>query len=205
MSGHVVMKLPVTSCPLLQPFLSYCISQLSKNMEIVLLINYLTWRGVFVIDDTFPIKKHKRALTLLGLCRAFFRCGELGNFLWGDWAFASRSQPQTHDSFLVMTFLSKSGSWVVVCIRSLATAARCSFCSGSRSRGMDFAVTHFMPRSCVKISDTNLSSFWRPQISFQVSHRQSLIFVDGSPYTFDTLRFLLVAGLTEHGSLPTGS
>ena len=91
MSGHVVMKLPVTSCPLLQPFLSYCISQLSKNMEIVLLINYLTWRGVFVIDDTFPIKKHKRALTLLGLCHAFFRCGELGDFLWGDWAFASRS------------------------------------------------------------------------------------------------------------------
>ena len=37
---------------------------------------------------------------------------------------------------------------------SLATAARCSFCSRSRSYRTDFATTRFMPRSCVKVSDT---------------------------------------------------
>ena len=53
----VVMKLPVTSCPWLQPFSSYSISQPMKNIEVVLLINYFAWRGVLVMDNTFPIKK----------------------------------------------------------------------------------------------------------------------------------------------------
>ena len=36
MSGHVtVMKLPISSCPQLGQFLSYCISQLTKNIEVV--------------------------------------------------------------------------------------------------------------------------------------------------------------------------
>ena len=52
-----------------------------------------------------------------------------------------------------MTFLRKSGSLVVVWIKSLVTAAQCSFCSGSRSHVMNFATTCFMPRSCIKMSD----------------------------------------------------
>ena len=39
-------------------------------------------------------------------------------------------------------------------MKSLAIVAQCSFCSGSRSRGTNFATTHFMPRSCVKLLDT---------------------------------------------------
>ena len=41
MSRHVVlMKLPITSCPQLWLFLSYCISQPMKNIKVVLLINW---------------------------------------------------------------------------------------------------------------------------------------------------------------------
>ena len=53
-----------------------------------------------------------------------------------------------------MTFLRKSGSLIAVWIKSLATAARYSFWSGSRGHGTNFAMTCFMPRSCVKILDT---------------------------------------------------
>ena len=53
-----------------------------------------------------------------------------------------------------MTFLRKSGSLVEVSIKSLATAARCSFCSGSRSLWTNFTTTHFILRSWIKISDT---------------------------------------------------
>ena len=47
-----------------------------------------------------------------------------------------------------MTFLRKSGSLVVVWIKSSATAARCSFCSGGRSCERVLSLC-FMPRSCV--------------------------------------------------------
>ena len=73
--------------------------------------------------------------------------------------------------------LRKSGSLFVVWMRSLAIAAPCSSCSGSRSHGTNFATTHFMPKPCVN-----------PQISFSFSHCQSPMFVDCSPYMFNTLR-----------------
>ena len=58
-----------------------------------------------------------------------------------------------------MTFLRKSGSLVAVWIKSLAIiSAWCYFCSGSRSHGMNFVTTYFMPTSCVKISDSDLES-----------------------------------------------
>ena len=53
-----------------------------------------------------------------------------------------------------MTFLRRSGSLVAVWIKSLATATQYSFCSGRRSHRTKFAMAHFMPRSCIKISDT---------------------------------------------------
>ena len=59
-----------------------------------------------------------------------------------------------------MTFLRTSGSLIGVWIKSLATTAWCSFCSGSRRRGMNFAMTHFMPRSCIKILDTVVGILW---------------------------------------------
>ena len=48
---------------------------------------------------------------------------------------------------------------------------------------MNFATTRFMPRSCIKISDTVVFG----QISFWFSHCQSLIFADCSPDTFNVL------------------
>ena len=105
-----------------------------------------------------------------------------------------------------MTFLRKSGSLVEVSIKSLATAARCSFCSGSRSHRMNFATTHFMPDSYDKIS--RHSSFRKPQISFSSSPTvgcQSLL-TRARMVTCSTLSgCLLVAGLPERGSLSTGS
>ena len=85
-----------------------------------------------------------------------------------------------------MTYLRKFGSLGAVWIKSLATTA-CSFCSGSRSYRMNFARTHFMPRSCVK--NLGHSSSWNPQISFYFLHCQSLIFGDCSSYTFNIPRF----------------
>ena len=61
----------------------------------------------------------------------------------------------------------------------------CSFCSGSRSHGTNFATTRFMPRSCVKISDTVVFGIPRSASS---SRCQSLIFVDCSPRMVNILR-----------------
>ena len=36
----------------------YYTSELMKNIEVVFVINCLAWRGVLVMDKTFPIKKH---------------------------------------------------------------------------------------------------------------------------------------------------
>jgi hypothetical protein len=84
----VVMKLPVTTCPQLRPFSSYCIPQLAKDFDVVL----LAWRSVLVLDSTFIIKKKVIiALTLLSLGCTFFRRGDSGDFHWEDWAIVSGS------------------------------------------------------------------------------------------------------------------
>ena len=92
--------------------------------------------------------------------------------------------------------VAKSSSLVAVWIKSLATAAQCSFYSGSRNCGMIFA-TCFMARSCVKISDS--VSFGIPRSAS--SHLSLLI---AAP-THSTFLGVLVAGLPEHGSLTTDS
>ena len=102
-----------------------------------------------------------------------------------------------------MSFLRKSGSLVVVWIKSLATAAWCSFCSGNRSLRKNFATTHCMPRSCVKISDTVVSGTPRSASSSHTVSHQSLLIAACTHSTFPGV--LIVAGLPEHGSLPTGS
>ena len=40
------------------PVSLYCVSQLMKNIEVLLLINFLPWRGIPMMDNTFWIKKH---------------------------------------------------------------------------------------------------------------------------------------------------
>ena len=57
-------------------------------------------------------------------------------------------------SSLVMIFLRKSGSLVVVWIKSLTITAWCSFCPGSRNHRTNFARTYFMTKSYIKILDT---------------------------------------------------
>ena len=102
-----------------------------------------------------------------------------------------------------MTFLRKSGSPVAVWIKSLATASWCSFCSGSRKHRMNFAMTGFMPRSCIKILDAVF--FWIPRSasSFHAPRHRSLLIAACTHSTLSGV--LLVAGLPERGSLSTDS
>ena len=133
-------------------------------------------------------------LILLQLCRPFFGVENQATSIGTTW-------PWFLDSSLVMTFWRKSGSLVAVWIKSLATAARCSFCSGSRSRRTNFATTHFTPRSCVKIS--YMVVFGIPTSapsSYTVGH-WSLLIAAHTCSTFSGV--LLVAGLPERGSLST--
>ena len=102
-----------------------------------------------------------------------------------------------------MTSLRRSVSLVVVWIKSLATAALCSFCCGSKSRGMSFAAMYFMPRSCVKILDTAVLGIPRSTSSSHTVRRWSLWIASHTCSTFSGV--LLVAGLPEHGSLSTDS
>ena len=105
------------------------------------------------------------------------------------------------DSSLVMT-LRKSGSLVAVQIKSLATAIQCSLCSSSRSYRTNIATMHFMPWSCVKISDTVFGIPRSVSSSCTGSH-WSLLIAACIHSTFSGV--LLVAGLPEYGSLSTDS
>ena len=60
---------------------------------------------------------------------------------------------------------------------ALPTAARYSFYSGSRSHGTNFATTRFLPRSCIKISDTVVFGIPRSASSSHTASRQSLLIV----------------------------
>ena len=91
----------------------------------------------------------------------------------------------------------------MVWIKSLATTARCSFCSGSRRCRMNFAMIHFMPRSCVKILNRVVFGIPRPTSSSRPVSGRSLFIATRTHSTFSGV--LLVTGLPEHGSLSTDS
>ena len=142
-------------------------------------------------------------LPLLRPCRTFFGPGEPGDFHWDHGAFLPGShRPQTHGSSPAMTFLRKSSSLLVVWIKSLATAAQWFFCSSSRSYRTNIATMHFMPWSCVKISDTVFGIPRSVSSSCTGSH-WSLLIAACIHSTFSGV--LLVAGLPEYGSLSTDS
>ena len=66
----VVLKLPVTICPQLRPFSSYCIPQPAKNFDAILSNYCLASRSVLMVEDsTFMIKK--KPLTWPWLCSDF--------------------------------------------------------------------------------------------------------------------------------------
>ena len=77
----------------------YCTSESRKNIEVVLLINCLAWRGVLMRDNIFPMRKHSKCgldlaaplLHLLRLCR-------LGDFHWdtGPLFLNHSSRPTIH-------------------------------------------------------------------------------------------------------------
>ena len=161
------------------------------------------------MDNTFSIKNTvTMVIVLMQLCRAFWR-GEPGNFNWDDWAFVSRSQLQIYDSSLVMTFLRKSGSLVVVWMKSLATVAQCSFCSVFcfcfcfvAEATKSVFPWHISYRSCIKISNTAVFGIPRSASSSRTGSRRSLI----AAHTHSTFSsVLLLAGLPEQGSLSTDS
>ena len=89
----VVMMMPVTTCPELLLFSSYCIPQPAKDFDVIVLSYCLAWRSVLMVKNTFMIEKKTVSMTftLLWLCRAFFRHGDSGGFHWEDWAFVSGS------------------------------------------------------------------------------------------------------------------
>ena len=100
-----------------------------------------------------------------------------------------------------MNFLRKFGSLVVVWIKLLATAAQYSFWSSSRSHRTNFATTCFMPRSCIKISDTVVFGIPRSDSS----SRTITDLYDCSPCTLNILRCSACCRLPERGSLSTHS
>ena len=102
-----------------------------------------------------------------------------------------------------MTFLRKSGSLVVVWIKSLATAAQCSFCSGNRSHWTNFATPCFVPKSWVKILAMVVFRIPRSTSSHHTVSGRSLLIAPHTCSSFSGV--LLVADLSEHGSLSTDS
>lgn len=101
------------------------------------------------------------------LCWPFFRCVDLGDFHWLDWAFASRS---------VISFLRKSGALLAVLSKSCTTSVWNSFRCCDRSCGTNFAATCFMPRSSIKVSE--ILSLWSLQIIFQFCHCKFPVCID---------------------------
>ena len=79
--------------------------------------------------------------------------------------------------------------------------AQCSFCFGRSSHGTNFAMAYFMPRSCIKISDTVVFRIPRSASSSHTVSRQSLLIAAPTHSTFSDV--LLVAGLSEFGLLST--
>jgi len=60
-----MMKLPVTTCPQLRPFSSYCIPQSVKDRDVVIISYCLAWRSVLMLDSTFMIKKKSQRCSAL--------------------------------------------------------------------------------------------------------------------------------------------
>ena len=85
-----MMKLPITSCSELQPFSSYCISQPTKNIEVVLLINCLAWRAYLWWITPFQSKNTVNVVIILLRPCLTFGHKESGDLHWDDWAFVSR-------------------------------------------------------------------------------------------------------------------
>ena len=122
---------------------------------------------------------------------------------WRRYKTLCRKDSDASVPFKVMTFLRKSGSLVEVWVKSLVTAAQCSFCSVSRSHGTNFANAHFMLRSCIKISDTVVFGIPRSASSSHAISHRSLLTAAHVCSTFSG--DLLVADLPEHGSFSTDS
>ena len=101
-----------------------------------------------------------------------------------------------------MTFLRKPGSTVVVWIKSLTMATQCSFCPGSRSHRMNFAMTCFMLILCQNLRYIVFGNPKSASHFYTISH-WSLLFAARTCSTFSGI--LLVANLPERGPLSTGS
>ena len=158
-----------------------------------------------MMDNTFPIKK--TLLTWSWSCCDFAALSSGVENQAISIGMTGPSFPdQSHRPMIhlpVMTFR-KSGSSLMVWIKSLATEAWCFFCSSSRSCGINFAMAHhFMPRSCIKILATVVFGIPRSASSSHTVGHQFLLIVAHTHLMFSSVVF--VAGFPEHGSLSTDS
>ena len=80
-------------------------------------------------------------------------------------------------------------------LNQVISNSRCSFCSGSKSHGMNFTVTCFMPRFCIKISDAVVLGIPRSVSSSCTVRHPSLLIVVCTRSTFSDI--LLVVDLPE--------
>ncbi|KAG8228826.1 hypothetical protein J437_LFUL008322 [Ladona fulva] len=79
---------------------------------------------------------------------AFFGLGSSGGSHRDNWALVSTSHPCTHVSSPVMTHLISSGSSLTSFSNSRAMFIQCCFWSKFNNFGINFTVTHFMPKTC---------------------------------------------------------
>ena len=144
----VMMTMPVITYP---QFSSYCFSQPLTNFNVVLFCYCLTWRSIFVVNNTFIIKM-------------------LSTWPWhysdfvassSDVAKKATSTEKLGFCFRVMAInpqlISSYDLFEEMCItvrKSTATSAQNSFCCCDLSCGTSFATTCFIPRSCIKICET---------------------------------------------------
>jgi len=132
------------------PFTKVC-----QNLRVVDLVNGLTFRHPFHLNNPLDVgKKIIIALNLGLLCRCFFCLGELGLFQYMDWRLRSRSYWKNHDSSEVITFSKKFGLYSVLWRMSAQVFIWISFCSGVRSPGTIFEHTFFMLKLLCKICRT---------------------------------------------------
>ena len=77
-------QLPIAVAVFIILFSSYFISQQMKNIEVVLPINCLACRGILVMHNTFPVKKHishdASSISSQGTCLGCRPGSQLGSY-----------------------------------------------------------------------------------------------------------------------------
>ena len=194
----VVTKLPVSTCPQLQPFSSYRVPQPMKDFDVELLSYCLAW-SVLMVDNLIK-KKTQNGLYVAPTWLRLLRTWRLRWFPLGRLGFCFRVIAIY--PWLISSYDLFGEMWVFVSgFKSSVNPAWNSFCSCDRTHETNFAVTSFLPRSSVNISETIICGIPSASSNSCTVNRQFLLIAARTHSTF--LGVLLVAGLPECGSLST--